>query len=358
MNSCQNAQTQLERMVSEGRVPGIQYSVVNEHGTMFEFNGGWAQTAASIPVTPETVFMSASMTKVVTALAVLQLADRGLLSLDAPLSASFADHPYGDELTVRRLLSHTAGVPNPMPLDWCHGSRHHAQYDETAELDRRLAQSSKLQAPPGREFRYSNLGYWLLSGVIDRAAGMSYEHYVRQQILAPLGIPESDLGFALAGPDRRATGYIKRWSLMRGLLSVAAPSFMMGESRGSWTSFEPVYMNGPAYGGLFGNARGWTVLLADQLAPDSIALGGAAQTEFYRAQRTSNGQKIPMTLGWHIGSLKGKRHFYKAGGGPGFSCNLRIYPDQGLATVWLSNRMAASESPIQAISDSIDANFV
>ena len=145
---------------------------------------------------------------------------------------------------------------------------------------------------------------------------------------------------------------------MRAMLGLMAPDFVMGKSVGSWTSFKTIYMNGPAYGGLMGNARGWSKFLQDQLSDNSKVMSAGVRKLFYETQRTSEGEEIDMTLGWHKGTFKGTSYYYKSGGGPGFSCNIRIYPDAGLATVWLSNRMEASESPIEALSDSIDQYFV
>ncbi len=358
MTPDQKARAHIEQLLTDGEYPGIQYMVLDRQGVVFEFNGGWRDTAARAPVTAKTTFMSASMTKVITALAVLQLADRGLVSLDEPLSTYFRDHPYGNELTVRQLISHTAGVSNPLPLDWMHPVEKHDEYDESTELGRRLNKNSKLKSRPGTDYRYSNLGYWLLYKVIENAAGMPYTDYVKQSILEPLEIPETDLGFSFAMPEDRAVGYIKRWSFMRAMMGVMAPAFVMGRSEGAWTSFENLYMNGPAYGGLIGNTKGWSAFLSDQLAKDSKVMTSGVRQLFYETQQTAEGNEIAMTLGWHTGVLDGNEYYYKAGGGPGYSCNIRIYPDTGMASVWLSNRMAASESPIQALSDAVDAYYI
>ena len=67
---------------------------------------------------------------------------------------------------------------------------------------------------------------------------------------------------------------------------------------------------------------------------------------------------MPTTLGWHRGKLADETYYSKPGGGPGFSSNIRIYRDRGLATVWLSNRMRVSESDIQEFSDTLDAELI
>lgn len=348
----------LKQQLEGGELPGIQYLVLDEQGTVFEFNGGLRDVARRAPVTADTTFMSSSTTKVVTALAVLQLADRGLVELDGSLSDYAPDHHYGDDPTVRQLIAHTAGVPNPLPLDWLHPAEDHDSFDEGAELARVLADNPELKSDPGSKYRYSNLGYWLLARVIESASGQSYCDYVSENILRPLDIAPTELGCTIPDPDIHATGYVKRFSLTRAMLGIMAPGFVFGESAEGWTGFAALYMNGPSYGGLIGNARGWSKLLADQLGDRSKVMSESAKRRFYEKQRTADGEESGTTLGWHTGVLEGHAYYSKPGGGPGFSSNVRVYPDRGIATVWLSNRMQMTEGPIQELSDAIDAFFL
>jgi D-alanyl-D-alanine carboxypeptidase len=358
MTANERARTHLQQLLADGEFPGIQYTIIDRRGVVFEFNGGSRDISTNTPVAAETTFMSASSTKVITALAVLQLVDRGLVSLDAPLNRYFRDHTYGNDLTVRQLIVHTAGVPNPLPLDWFHLADQHDQYDENVELGLQIKKNPKLKSSPGATYNYSNLGYWLLYKVIESAAQMPYDDYVRQSILEPLNITSNDLGFTIPSPGNHAVGYIKRFSIMRALMWAMAPGFVMGKSEGAWTGFATLHMNGPSYGGLFGTARGWQAFLMDQLQEKSRVMSPAVKRLFYETQRTAKGAPISMTLGWHTGDLEGHGYFYKAGGGPGYSCNIRTYPKSGMASVWHSNLMQMSESPIQKLSDAIDSHFL
>jgi CubicO group peptidase (beta-lactamase class C family) len=352
------AHAHLKQRIADQEFPGVQYMVLDKQGVIFEFNGGQREVASNAPVTAETTFMSSSSTKVMTALAVLQLVDRGLVSLDEPLSSYFKDHSYGDALTVHQLVIHTAGVPNPLPLDWFHPAAQHDEYDENAELEQRLKTSPRLESTPGTVYEYSNLGYWLLSKVIETAAKTPCCDYVRQNILEPLDIGPKDLGYTVSVPKNHAAGYIKRFSVMRGLLWFMAPSFLFSKNEGAWTRFQTLYMNGPAYGGLIGTARGWSRFLMDQLEENSKVMSPNIRRLFYEIQHTTDGNPIGMTLGWHTGVLGGHGYYYKAGGGPGYSSNIRIYPKKGMASVWLNNKTGVTESPIQELSDAIDSYFV
>ncbi|MCP4604780.1 MAG: beta-lactamase family protein [Proteobacteria bacterium] len=358
MTAGDRARAHLEKLIGTGELPGIQYAVLSKQGVVFEFNGGNRDVAGGLKVNADTTFLSSSSTKVITALAVLQLVDRGLVSLDDPLNRYFKGHPYGNAVTVRQLIIHTAGVPNPLPLDWFHPVAEHNAYDERAELARRLEKNPKLNSTPGTKYNYSNLGYWLLSKVIEHAAKMPYCDYVRQQILEPLGIPPGDLGCTIRDSKNHAAGYIRRFSVMRGLLWVMGPDFVMGKTEGAWKRFATLYMNGPSYGGLIGNARGWSEFLMDQIRDDSKVMSAGVKRLFYENQHTAAGDEIGMTLGWHTGVVNGHTYYSKPGGGPGYSSNIRTYPEKGLASVWLGNRMEASETPIHKLSDAIDAYFM
>jgi CubicO group peptidase (beta-lactamase class C family) len=124
----------LVRTIEDGRLPGLQYLAVNERGVCFEFCGGKRDIAANLAVTPATIFMASSTTKLFTAAAILQLVELGKVELDSSLSNYFADHPYGTEVRIRHLLNQTSGIPNLMPLTWIHNACEHSEFSEDAAL--------------------------------------------------------------------------------------------------------------------------------------------------------------------------------------------------------------------------------
>jgi CubicO group peptidase (beta-lactamase class C family) len=108
--------------VRESRVPGIQYVAVSRSGVAFEGYAGYADLATRRPMLADTEMMAFSMSKVITAVAVLQLVERGTLGLEDSISRLIPWQPYGPDVTVRQLLCHTAGIPNPLPLRWVHSA--------------------------------------------------------------------------------------------------------------------------------------------------------------------------------------------------------------------------------------------
>ncbi|HET9131950.1 MAG TPA: serine hydrolase domain-containing protein, partial [Terriglobia bacterium] len=180
--------SKLEFLVRDSKVPGIQFLVLDRDRTIFEYNGGWADIADRRKVDASTTMMAYSMSKTITAVAVLQLAAAGKLQLDDAIDRYVDSQPYGPGITVRHLLTHTSGIPNPIPLSWIHSPAAHDKFQEKLALESVMSKHPKLAFLPGTKFGYSNIGYWLLGPIVERVSGESFTNYVRLKIFAPLGI--------------------------------------------------------------------------------------------------------------------------------------------------------------------------
>lgn len=325
--------------LSPRRVPGIQYCAFGQRGALFEYAGGWADLAHQTAMTAATTQMAYSMSKTITAAAVLQLVVAGSVGLDDPVDR-YAPTPYGQDITIRHLLAHLSGIPNPIPLRWVHPASQHARFDERRELGAAMAAHPRLSSPPGTKFHYSNLGYWLLGAVVARAAGTPFEAYVTERILTPLGLAAAELGYTIPPGAPHATGYLEKYSFMNVAKNLLIDRQYIGADEGRWVRIEQHYLNGPAFGGLVGTAAGFGKFLLDQLQPQSVILGAPARALFYEQQHTVRGTAIPMTLGWHMGKLGRVPFYFKEGGGGGFHCEMRIYPAPGVGTVVMTNATA------------------
>ena len=104
-----------------------------------------------LPVRESTTYNLFSITKTFTALAVLQLAQEGKLDLQSPAASYLPDFPYGDDITVLQLLSHTAGIPNPMPLRWTHLASEHTTFDSDRFFRGIFSRNSALKSLPGSD---------------------------------------------------------------------------------------------------------------------------------------------------------------------------------------------------------------
>lgn len=336
-------------------VPGLLYLVVSAGGTLFEYAGGWADVRGRRAMTADTTLMAYSMTKTFTAVAVLQLAEQGHLALDDRLDHYLPDTPYaGAPITLRHLLTHTSGLPNPIPLRWAHLAEEEAHFDEQAALARVLRENPALDHPPGRRFAYSNLGYWLLGRVIERVAARSYADQVQSRILTPLGLAAHEMAFLIPNLARHANGYLARFSLMNLLKGFLLERKFFGGPEGSWLRLEHHVLHGPAFGGLIGTARGFGRFLRDQLRDESVLFSSDTKRLFETQQKNGAGEPIPMTLGWHLREVHGVRCFFKEGGGGGFHCEMRLYPTAGIGTVVMVN---GTEFRSSKLLDRVDRAF-
>ncbi len=193
-------------------VPAAQFAITRNGKLIFAHGYGTTDIGGQTAVQPDSLFRLASLSKQLTAVAILQLWDQGKIDLDRPAFAYMPDLqplPGGQQdsrlsrVTIRNLLQHSGGWDegvSPDPLD------------QTVEIANQFgkippASSSdiiramlgrRLNYDPGSRFAYSNFGYLVLGRVIERLTGMNYEQYVRTKILAPLGIERMRTGNTLA----------------------------------------------------------------------------------------------------------------------------------------------------------------
>jgi D-alanyl-D-alanine carboxypeptidase len=320
------------------QVPGLQYIVVNAKGTLFEYAGGWADIQNQKAMTLDTTLMAYSMTKTFTAVAILQLVEQGKLGLDNEIDCYVPDNPYGGHhITIHQLLAHTSGLPNPIPLRWVHLAEEDASFDEGAALTQVLRDNPKLAFEPGQKFAYSNIGYWLLGKIVEQVTGQSYPDYVRAHVLLPLDPSAQEMDFLIPDPAGHANGYLAKYSLMNLMKGFVTDSKFWGDYEGNWLRLKSHHLNGPAFGGLVGAARGFTRFLQDQLRPESVLFGSESKRLLETQQTDGAGEPIQMTLGWHVGETHGVGYFFKEGGGGGFHSEMRLYPAKSIGSVVMVN---------------------
>lgn len=197
----------FERYWRDQAVPGLTFGVVIDGDLALVKSFGELNRDTHAPVTPDSVFRIASMTKSFTALAVLQLRDEGKLSLEDPITkwlpeANFA-YPTRDAapIRIRTLLSHSAGFPEDNP--W--GDRQLAVTD--AQLTAWLKKGLPFSTSPSTAYEYSNYGFALLGRIVTRVSGQPYADYIAGHILQPLKMSASTLNPEKVPAKIRADGY-------------------------------------------------------------------------------------------------------------------------------------------------------
>ena len=323
--------------LSSTNEPGIQYVVVNSDSVVFEYSSGQADIKNKVALSSNHTMAAFSMTKTLAAIAVLQLLERHKIKLDDNISL-YVEHPYSVEITIRQLLSHTSGLPDPIPLKWVHLAKNHNTFNEKKALEKVLLENPKASSLPGEKYEYSNIGYWLLGGVIEKVSGISYSEFISKNIFEPLHLSKNEISFSVIQEDNHAKGYLKKYSFMNLLKSFLIEDTTWSEYEENWLHINNVYLNGPAFGGAIGSARAFSLILQSLLSETSVLLGGDVKQYLYSQEKTNSGKKIDMTLGWHIGELNETKYYFKEGGGAGFHSEMRIYPDENLASVLMVNR--------------------
>jgi D-alanyl-D-alanine-carboxypeptidase/D-alanyl-D-alanine-endopeptidase len=194
----------------DNHIPGLVYGVVANGKLVYVRGIGVQDLESKHPVTADTLFRIASMTKAFTALTILKLRDEGKLQLDAPAETYVPEmrgwkYPTQDSprIRVRDLLNHTAGFVTDDP--W--GDRQTPLPE--AEFSKLLREGVPFTRAPATAFEYSNLGYALLGRIVTNVSGHPFADTITQTLLQPLGMTSSGF-FADAAPrERRALGY--RW---------------------------------------------------------------------------------------------------------------------------------------------------
>lgn len=190
----------VNAFMTQYHVPGMAIAVTH-HGKLVYAKGyGYADTSQQTIVTTNSLFRIASVSKCITATAILKLVDVGKLSLDATvfgekgvLGTAYGQAPYPENLrkiTVRQLLQHTAG-------GWTNNSTDPMFSHPNLSADELISwtiMNQPLKNTPGEVFAYSNFGYCILGRIIEKVSGMPYEAYVKKAILQPCGINDMQIG--------------------------------------------------------------------------------------------------------------------------------------------------------------------
>jgi N-acyl-D-amino-acid deacylase len=218
----------MTSFLADHAVPGATLAVARRGRLVYARGYGYADLDRKVPVRPRALFRIASISKPLTAVAVLQFVDAGKVKLDDPVMKYVPQRPHlvaGAEVdprlkdvTVRHCLNHTGGWDRDRSGDpiGMMGAITRA-LGTTAPVPAadviRYTLGRPLDFDPGARFAYSNVGYLLLGRVIETASGIGYERYVRERVLAPVGVTTTQLGRAL--PENRAADEVRYYDARR-----------------------------------------------------------------------------------------------------------------------------------------------
>jgi CubicO group peptidase (beta-lactamase class C family) len=327
-----------EAYARENHIPGLAFGIVSGNTLIYAGGIGVQETRTKLPVTAASVFRIASMTKSFTAMAILKLRDEGKLDLDDPVEKyvpeiSNTKLPAGSKpITIRNLLTHTAGFPEDNP--WAD-----RQLDMTdAELLAFVSRGISMAYVPGQNFEYSNLGYALLGQIINLVSKQSYEKYVTNNILIPLNMYHTYWEYSKVPSDELIQGY----SLIDGQWS---PEELLHSGAFSCT------------GGILTSVEDFSKYMILHLsawpADDRKSNGPVANSTVremhsqgnitrLRRRRDKGKPDCPTITSYNDGlswskNCSGKILIQHSGGLPGFGSNWAFMPEYDIAVVSLTN---------------------
>ncbi len=324
--------TEVSAHLRDARIPGCSIAVVAKSGALWCGSHGVAEVRKSIHADNATVYPLFSGTKLFTAVSVLQLAEKGLLTLNDSVSRFLPEVEHARDVTLLHLLSHQSGLSDTL-RGFLAVSFPPDKPPTSVEALKRYEIRAKRR--PGERVEYRNVNYALLGAVISRAAGYEYREYVQRYVLDPLNMKAS---FALpeANGEHAAAGYLQRWDPMRVVLRLMMPkstSQMYRGRIGGLLELNRYELDTASIGGLIGSMPDFCKFLHSQLngGRGVLASDVTARMQALVARGAAGIEsRHGVGLGWKIGVANGRRFLNHEGGGAGFTTELRLYPDAGL----------------------------
>ena len=298
-------------------MPGAAVRIIRDGKPILTKTYGMADIENGIPVTPQTNFRLASVTKQFTAMCIMMLVEQGKLDYSTPLADIFPEFPeYGKAITIWQILHHTSGL-------WAYEDLL-PDTSTTQVLDAdvlaMMMQQDSTYFPPGSAYRYSNSGYAVLAMVIEKISGQSFAQFLHEHIFTPLGM-DNTVAFekGISEVPHRAFGYTVRNDSV----------IFSDQSRTS-----AVLGDGGIYSSLDDLFKWDQALYTDRLV------------SFETLRRAFTPELENYGCGWRIDTYRGHRRVHHTGSTSGFRNVIQRFPDDGFTVIILTNRRDPGVAPL------------
>jgi CubicO group peptidase (beta-lactamase class C family) len=335
----QTLDARLDTLLNEWKqknAPGMAAALIRDGRIEYRKFFGCADLERRKPITADTQFLLASLTKQFTAMAIMILAERHKLAFDDSLAKFFPEFPgYARSITIRNLLNHTAGLTQYQELlvgkidaNYFRSSKSPPAAHEftAAEALQVLSRQQKLRFTPGEKFEYSDSAYVLLGQIIERISGERYAEFLKETIFDPLGMNDT-----LVVDERRqkvprlALAYEKRNGRWRDI-TYSPENSIYGED-GIYSTINDLYK--------------W-----DQALYTDRLVGQATLEMAFNPGRNNQGEEIATSVfthptsygfGWFISSMHGEKVVEHSGGWSGYATHILRVPGRRVTTIVLTN---------------------
>lgn len=280
--------------------------LVIENGAILHQRGyGIADLENNIPATASTNYRIGSVSKAFTALAIVILAERGLVDYEAAITDYLEEFPdYGKQIKILHLLHHTSGIPDYRSLISC------TQTEQIKDQDvvEMLREQTSTDFVPGSQFRYCNAGYAVLAMIVERVSGMSFSQFLLQEIFTPLGMCNSAAyENSLLPLPNRAYGYTQKSKGQFVLTDQDQASTVLGDG-GIYSSLTDMFY--------------W-----DQALYHPLLVSEVSMDKIFTPARLNDGTQSGYGFGWKIGVVNGNRCISHIGSTIGFRSAFLRFPD-------------------------------
>ncbi len=333
---------QFRRLVQEelqrGILTGVSVALIDGQRVVLADGFGMADTEQQIPASASTVYRVGSISKLFTALSVMQQVERGQLDLDAPITRYLPDFRMADPfidarpITLRQLMCHRSGVVRESPIGGYFDPHEPTVAQSVASLE-----SCALVNPPGTKTRYSNIGVTVVGQVVAAVAGQAFEPYQQEHILRPLGMEQTAWRMNDQLRKQLAVGYMRVADGNGGFSHTQAPTFELG-----------TIPAGNLYSSAQDMARFARMVLAQGRMGEHQLLQATTWQPMFEPQLTH--EKTGFGLGFFVGTFSGHKAVRHTGAVYGFSTSIEVLPEPALAVVVLANEDVVP-GPVMRISE-------
>jgi CubicO group peptidase (beta-lactamase class C family) len=298
----------LRTEMARQHIPGMAIAIVRDGKPTVVRTYGSANLELGAPVTRDTVFRIASLSKQMLATGMLLLEREGRVALDEPIAKYLPDAPAAWRgITIRQVLSHTAGLATESPgFD---------SFRSQSDIERiRAAYAVPLQSAPGEKFSYSNLGYTIVAEIIRQASGEHWPQFMQRRLFGPLGMQATRTASLIDLVPNRASGYQFRDGVQKNV--------------------EPLLALRPS--GAFLSSLADLIRWDAALRAEGTVISPLREAA-WTAARLSDQSPTHYGLGWWIDEVNGHRRVRHGGTQPGFRAEYAQFLDDGLSVIVLAN---------------------